>query len=577
VHFLSRLRQAAAPLGLAATTAPLRSLRRTWGAAVACAVAAAGLAAVPAQGQQITLARTWEGPFNYVVTGTTLRTQANGATGSTNACQINSGTTTATVSGIPNGATVDAAYLYWAGSGASDPTVTFNGTSVTADRTAADPYVNGGTTLNFFGAAKDVTGMVSGNGPYTLSGLTVTSANNSDHCESQAVMGSWSLVVVYREAGLAPRRIQLRDGLLAIRYGTETISLTGFTGAATPSVRLSYIVHEGDPDQDGETNYPERVRWNGTTLTGTANNGNAFNSTANGVSNVHGLDIDTFTPTLAAGATSATLEISSGPDLVLAQTAVTSIAIAPRYGVTVTPDGLAQPVQRLPGTGYALPFTIANTGNIDDTYNLILSGTGNPLFAVLDSVRGPGLVITARADSARLTVPSGQSIVVNLWYSVPVGTTADNTGYLRARSAAQPATLDDGWAQVRRVSPRLTIAKSVSPNNNLSPGTDLTYTMQIANAGNFAARGVVVNDSVPPQVIFKLGSVGQTLPAGITATASYSNNAGATWTYVPVSAGCGAPAGYDACVRRVRWTLTGDLPAPPAASQSTFTFVARVK
>lgn len=565
-----RLRRPFAPLGRAALSAPSRPPRRTWGAA--CVLAAVALAAVPARGQQISLARTWDGPFNYVVTGTTLRTQANGAAGTTNACQVTTGATTATVSGIPATATVDAAYLYWAGSGAADGSVTFNGTGVTPERTAGDSYVNGNSTLNFFGAVREVTNLVTGNGTYTLTGLGVN--NGGAYCTSQAVMGSWSLVVVYREPNAAPRRIQLRDGLVAVRQQTETFTLNGFTGAATPSVRLSYIVHEGDPDQVGDNNFPERVRWNGTTLT--ANN-NAFNSTVNGTSNVHGLDIDTFTPTLAAGATTATLEISSGPDLVLAQTAVTSIAIAPTYGVTVTPDGLAQPVQRLPGTGYAQPFTVTNTGNSDDIYNLLLSGTGNPLFAVLDSLRGPGVVTTARPDSARLSVPSGQSIVVTLWYTVPVGPTADNTGYLRARSAARPATLDDGWAQVRRVSPRLTITKSVTPQNTLSPGTDLTYTMQVANAGEFAARGVVVSDSVPPQVVFKLGSVGQTLPAGITATPSYSNNAGTTWTYVPVSGGCGAPVGYDACVRRVRWSLTGDLPAPPATSQSTFTFIARIR
>lgn len=560
VPFLARLRRAAAHAASA-----LRPLRR--GAAAAACVAAA-LAPARAEGQFV-LRNTWEGPYNYVVTGTTFRNQSN----DTNACSLVAGnSTSAAVTGIPAGATVAAAYLYWAGSGSLDGSVVFNGATANAEASATDSYNNGGTLLNYFGAVKDVTSQVAGNGTYTVSGLAVT--NTGSYCTSQAVMAAWSLVVIYRQTGAAPRRIQVRDGILAIRQATETIALSGFTGAATPSVRLSYVVHEGDPDQTGDNTYPERVRWNGTTLS--ANN-NAFNSTVNGTANVYGLDIDTYTPTLAAGATTASLELSSGTDLVLAQTAVTSIAVAPRYGVTVTPDGLAQPVQRLPGTGYSQVFQVTNTGNIDDIYNLLLSGTGNPLFAVLDSLRAPGIVLTAEPDSARLPVAFGTTINVTLWYTVPAGPTADNTGYLRARSVAQAGTLDDGWAQVRRVSPRLTITKSVSPQNTLSPGTELTYTMQIANAGDFAARGVVVNDSVPPQVIFKLGSVGQTVPAGITATASYSNNAGATWTYVPVSGGCGAPAGYDACVRRVRWTLTGDLAAGAPASTSTFVFLARIK
>lgn len=578
MHFLSRIRRPLAPLGHVATSAPSRSPRRAWGAAVACALAAVGLAASPAQAQ-FTERNTWQGPYGYVVSGTSLRTQPNNGSGSNPACQLTSNPTSITQGGVPAGATLVAAYLYWAGSGSTvDQSISFNGTTVSPEFSETEPYNNGGTILNFSGGGRDVTSLVAatgtgnGNGTFTVSNFTASVG--SPWCSVQAVMASWSLVVVYREPGATPKRVQLRDGMVAIREGSHNIALSGFVGAATPAVRFSYVVHEGDPDQSGTTGDPERVRWITTTNTYTLENGNPFNSTVNGATNIHGLDIESHNTTLPAGGTSATLELSSGPDLVLAQTVVTSIAIAPVYGVTVTPDGLAQPVQRLPGTGYAQPFTITNTGNLDDTYNLILSGTGNPLFAVLDSVRGPGLVTTVRPDSARLTVPSGQSIVVNLWYSVPVGPTADNTGYLRARSVPRPATLDDGFAQVRRVSPQLTITKSVSPQNTLAPGTDLTYTMQIANAGNFAARGVVVSDSVPPQVVFKLGSVGQTVPAGITAAPSYSNNAGATWTYVPVSGGCGAPAGYDACVRRVRWTLTGDVAVSGTAS---FFFVARIR
>ena len=60
----------------------------------------------------------------------------------------------------------------------------------------------------------------------------------------------------------------------------------------------------------------------------------------------------------------------------------------------------------------------------------------------------------------------------------------------------------------------------------------------------------------------------------MTATVTYSND-GTTWTYTPVSGGCGASTGYDRCVRAVRWTTTGVL-APGGATTVVVRFVARV-
>ena len=532
------------------------------------------LCAGPA-GAQLVERNTWEGPFNYVTAATTLRTQANAGAGTTNSCQWvgTNGTTNVTVSGIPAGATVVAAYLFWGGSGPADNTVTFSGVPVTADRGDTTAYQNGADRLDFFAAVEDVTSRVTGNGTFSLTGLTISAGNTSAYCESQAVLGGWGMMVVYRENGAIPRRIQLRDGILALRNGTQTITLNGFTGAATSSVRLTYLVYEGDPDQ-GDNNSPERISWNGGQI---STGSNVFNSTVLGAANVHGVDMDTYTPTLASGATSATLAMTSGLDLVIPQMVVTSIAIAPRYGVTVTPDGLATPTRRLPGTGYPAVFKVVNTSTQNTVFDLILGGSGNPLFATLDSLRGPGVTTTTRADSARLSLAFGDSAFVTFWYSVAPGDTATNIGTLRARAVPQASVFDDGYQQVRRVRPALTLSKSVTPSATLSPGTDLAYTLSLANAGEYDARGVTVTDVVPPQVEFKLASLTQTLPAGITSTAAFSSNGGTTWNYTPVSQGCGAPVGYDRCVNRIRWTLSGDLPPGVSASSLTLKFVARIR
>lgn len=557
---------------------------------MACVLATA-LGAVRADAQLLSLYRQHEGPYDYVVTGGSHRSESN--TG--DACAVNDNSD-ATIT-VPAGATLVAAYLFWGGSGfTADNTVTFRrpGTdaNVTGDGTPFRDFYDNGDDLWYFGGYKDVTSlMVLANGSYSgtygVGNLTVDNDlpygnPNSGNCTPQAVAKGWALFVIYQQAGLPIKRIQLRHGLRPFRQGTEQVTLDGFLASNNPSAKVTFLLYEGDADLPGTAAFPEQLLFNGAPFTDGINpTTNPFNSTANTPpvrTNTYGVDLDTydassyFTPRVR----SADVQLTAGNDMVVLQVILTALNVSL---VDVTPDGLAAPEPRLPGR-YSRQFTVENASLSSDTYNLLDRFTGAPVYLTPDSITGTGVTRGARTDSARVTIPAGATRNVNVWYTVPQGASLQNLIHLRARSTTYPtnaAATDTGYTQVLRVAPRLTITKSVSPQNTLAPGTDLTYTMAIANAGEFAARGVVVSDSVPPQVVFKLGTVGQTLPAGITATPAYSNNAGTTWTYVPVTGGCGAPAGYDACVRRVRWTLTGDLPAGAAASAATFSFVARIK
>lgn len=121
------------------------------------------------------------------------------------------------------------------------------------------------------------------------------------------------------------------------------------------------------------------------------------------------------------------------------------------------------------------------------------------------------------------------------------------------------------------------MAKVVAPNGTQLPGTDLTYTVTATNGGSEEALGVVSMDSLPAEVQFKLGSVSTSFPAGIGVTVEYSNDGGATWTYSPVSEGCGAPVGYDGCVDRIRWVLQDPLPSDAPDNTGDMEFVARIK
>lgn len=524
---------------------------------------------------QLALARTWEGPYDYVVAGATLRNAANG----TNPCSVNANATAA-VSGIPAGATVRATYLYWGGSGSTaDNAVTFGGTNYTADRTAASTFTLGGNNFSYFGGFKDITGKITGNGSFTLSNLTV--ATGAPWCASSAVTGGFAVMVIYQPTGTVPiRRIEVRDGLRAMRQVTETVALSSFLGASAPDARFNALMYEGDAEQAGTATDPEEIRFNGTALSDALNPANnPFNSTnvPSGSTTSYGVDLDggSVSALLAPGTRSANLAVTAGTDLIVLQMVVTSVSVVL---VDVTPNGLAAPVQRLPGTSYPQVFVVENPSVATDNFDLLARASGAAPFLQIDSITGPGITIRLRPDSVRVPLAAGATTNYTVWYTVPPGTPASDVVRLTARAQSRPTlAVDDGWAEARRVVPALTLTKSVSPQNTLSPGTELTYTMAVSNVGEYAARGVLVTDVVPAQVAFKVGSVAHTVPGGLSATPQYSADGGATWAYTPVLGGCGVPAGYDGCVDRVRWVLTGDLPAGTAVSAGSFSFVARIR
>jgi uncharacterized repeat protein (TIGR01451 family) len=117
----------------------------------------------------------------------------------------------------------------------------------------------------------------------------------------------------------------------------------------------------------------------------------------------------------------------------------------------------------------------------------------------------------------------------------------------------------------------------VAPNGSLPPGTDLTYTLTITNNGSEDAAGVQILDSLAAELQFKVGSVVNNLPAGVGVTVEYSNDGGVSWTYVPASGGCGAPAGYDGCVTHIRWKLNGSLTSAAPDNTGNVRFLALIR
>ncbi|HEV2671830.1 MAG TPA: hypothetical protein VGU74_12095 [Gemmatimonadales bacterium] len=247
------------------------------------------------------------------------------------------------------------------------------------------------------------------------------------------------------------------------------------------------------------------------------------------------------------------------------------------YGVSVSPHSAS--VSRLPsnGTNYTIAFTVSNTGNGSTSYDLLTSKRPGTVVTTV-SIAGTGVTQGGNPDSARMANVRGTPVVATVTYSVgSVAAGSIDTLVFKARAVGSPATVDTGKLAVTVVRPSLSVVKSVAPPGTPSPGANLTYTITLTNGGTENAVSVVHVDSLPAQIGFKVGSVGTTLPPGVSGTVAYSNNGGSTWTYVPVSAGCSAPPGYDYCVRDIRLSLNNPLSNVGPNNTAQLVFVARVR
>ncbi|MCH8936325.1 MAG: DNRLRE domain-containing protein, partial [Gemmatimonadetes bacterium] len=250
------------------------------------------------------------------------------------------------------------------------------------------------------------------------------------------------------------------------------------------------------------------------------------------------------------------------------------------YAVDVTLDGVDS-LPRLPsnGTAYSYKYTVTNNSSVIDDFDLFgFPGDTLATFLTVDSITGPNVTQGAVLDSARVTgIAAGASDSAFVWYTVAnVAAGTLDSLYLNGRSIRNTAVSDPGSVFIQVIKPNMTMVKAVSPNGTQLPGTDLTYTVTITNDGSDDAVSAVIVDSLPAEVEFKVGTVVNNLPTGVTATVEYSNDGASTWTYTPVSAGCSAPTSYDGCVTHIRWTLQNNLSSVGPDNTGNVQFVARI-
>ena len=258
----------------------------------------------------------------------------------------------AAVSGVPSGATVEGAYLFWTGS--TDPEVgvdraarmTFaNGASriVSADlcREAVANFGPGGDAEYYYCRA-DVTDEVASNpaagsynGVYTLGGVSALPGflGRGGECIDplcQAYYAGWSMVIVWSsEDESTLRDVNVFDGFqlfdeTPFSTAVDTFSVGGFDVADPPEATYRFFGLEGDallgvPPQDSDPVLEcdlcfDYVSFNGTKLSDPLNfANNIFNSSLPEGSAI-GVDIDSYdvSDLVSPGDTSVSIEIGSG-------------------------------------------------------------------------------------------------------------------------------------------------------------------------------------------------------------------------------------------------------------------------
>lgn len=329
----------------------------------------------------ISLFKSFAGNVNFTGTQKTLRAASNDS----NPCSlVSGGAVTAVLSGIPTGATVLNAQLYWAGSGSTpDLAVAMDGVAVAAPGNRQ--YTSDTVGYDYFSGAADVTAQVVAkrNGNYVMSGLSVN--NGSPYCGVQGVLGGFQLLVIYSNAGETFRVLNLYEGLQFVRNSSLTLNLSNFLtpnpiGSATG--RVGHISWEGDATLSGGG---EDLRFNGIGMVDAMNpSGNQFNSASNinNDASSYGIDFDAYTvkkPTIQSNQTSASTYYSSGADLVLLNAEIIAApnVFATDRSITMSLDG---PLAQSKTSIYTI--TVGNNGPMTETGPIIVTDTLPSVFIV---------------------------------------------------------------------------------------------------------------------------------------------------------------------------------------------------
>jgi uncharacterized repeat protein (TIGR01451 family) len=480
-----------------------------------CAIIALTLVPLAASAQQTPITRfaRFTGTINFVATGGSLRTQPN--TG--NACAVGASSTQA-LAGIPAGASIVAAYLYWGGSGGTvDANVTLNGQGVAAQRTFTATFNNGGTNFPYFGGFADITSRITGNGTLTFSGLTV--ATGSPHCDSSAVVAGWSVIAIYGSPNERLRAVNVYDGLQFFRGNSLTLNPDGFRIPPTNfDGRMTVVTWEGDPgNSEPLDGFSEVLRFNGTAVddgivvAGSDPTIQPYDGTVNtaGVATSYGVDVDTFdvTALLTPGQTSATTVYSAGGDLVLLTAQIVSATSEPVVDLRLTKMHVGNFTV---GGSNVYTLTVSNLAGSQREDNTVVVTDTLPAGLTFVSGVGTGWSCGASGQTVTCTHPplldpgnSFPPIALTVAASAAALPSVTNTATVTSLSHDINAANNTASDVTVVLGPNLsTSTKSVVDLNGgePNPGDTLRYTVTLVETAGIAATGVSIGDDLAAEL-----------------------------------------------------------------------------
>lgn len=266
------------------------------------------------------------------------------------------------------------------------------------------------------------------------------------------------------------------------------------------------------------------------------------------------------------GVNNVTFRATSTSNPVIFDEIINTVTVNTAAAVTINPDRNGTGTM---GGTVRYTHTVTNTGNVTDTFLLSSVSSNGWSYAYFDLLNNPIVSVTLNPGNSediivQLSIPGG----------VPVGTV--ETGTITVTGNGTGAT-DSAIDMTTIVAGNLVLTKSVNPVGNQAPGTELTYRTDYANVGLAGLATIVVYDAMPAWTQYRVlsASAGTLAPGIVGITIEFSDDGGATWAYVPVSGGGGAPANFDANVTNVRWVLNGTLAGGDSTADGV-SFIVRI-
>ncbi len=407
-----------------------------------------------------------------------------------------------TIAGIPTGASVVKAFLYWGmldnGFETSLGQLSLNGTPVTGSLIGSGPDTCWGRS-NSFTFRAEVTSLVTGNGTYTLTGFAKGGSILSEGA---------SLVVIYQSTGLPTKTVILADGNISIPIGTSTgtTSFSGFTTTGPVSAATTFMVGDGQLQQGAQTSASFTGNLGTLSFPGlfAANDGPLW-------------DTDTFTVSsvISAGNTSDSAKVQLFGDCVLwsAQAfSVTSVPVTTPVTATAavveansTGDTVANVRGLAPTDAPTLTDQIAMVVQFRTIQNPSISGA-DLTTQLVNGLVNDGVVSSGQASSIIQTV---QNQLVPPTNSAPGDTTPpaitcgtpDGLWHANDVSIACTAVDSDGALDANSP-PSFTLTTSVSAGTETATAFTVTR-VECDVAGNCATAGPIGPNKVdkkPPQI-----------------------------------------------------------------------------